>query len=300
MDAERSMITLADGRTVEVLTEGPPDGLPLVIHHGTPGGGLVTYPPKAEAELARGLRAIHFARPGYGDSTPQPGRAVADVAGDVEGILDALGVATFITWGASGGGPHALACAALLPDRCLAAATIAGVAPSDAEGLDWLAGMGPENIEEFGAAQRGEADLTAFLEKEAAGLGNLTGADIIDGLGGLIGDADKAVLTGEYADYQASALKASVRTGIAGWRDDDIAFVADWGFPLGPAGLPVPVALWQGDDDRMVPFSHGQWLAARVPGAQVHLLPGEGHLSLAERHYGEILDDLLRLAGLGG
>ncbi len=260
----------------------------------------MTYPPKAEAELARGLRAIHFARPGYGDSTPQPGRAVADVAGDVEGILDALGVATFITWGASGGGPHALACAALLPDRCLAAATIAGVAPSDAEGLDWLAGMGPENIEEFGAAQRGEADLTAFLEKEAAGLGNLTGADIIDGLGGLIGDADKAVLTGEYADYQASALKASVRTGIAGWRDDDIAFVADWGFPLGPAGLPVPVALWQGDDDRMVPFSHGQWLAARVPGAQVHLLPGEGHLSLAERHYGEILDDLLRLAGLGG
>jgi pimeloyl-ACP methyl ester carboxylesterase len=300
MNAERSTITMADGRTVEVLTEGPPDGMPLVIHHGTPGGGLVTYPPKTEAEVARGLRAIHFARPGYGDSTPQPGRTVADVAGDVAGILDALGVATFITWGASGGGPHALACAALLPDRCLAAATIAGVAPSNAEGLDWLAGMGPENIEEFGAAQRGAADLTAFLEKEAAGLGNLTGADIIDGLGGLIGDADKAVLTGEYADYQASALKASVRTGIAGWRDDDIAFVADWGFPVGPAGFPVPVAVWQGDDDRMVPFSHGQWLATRIPGAQAHLLPGEGHLSLAERHYDEILDDLLRLTGLGG
>ena len=298
MNAERSTITLGDGRAVEVLTEGPPDGLALVIHHGTPGGGLVTHPPKSEAELARGLRTVHFARPGYGESTPQPGRRVADVARDVAEILDALGAGTFITWGASGGGPHALACAALLPGRCLAAATIAGVAPSDAEGLDWVAGMGPENIEEFGAAQRGPADLTALLDKEAAGLGTVTGADIIEGLGGLIGDADKAVLIGEYADYQAAALQGALRAGVAGWRDDDIAFVTNWGFSLD--GLPAPVAIWQGDDDRMVPFGHGQWLAARIPGAQPHLLPGEGHLSLAEHHYGEILDDLLRLAALAG
>jgi pimeloyl-ACP methyl ester carboxylesterase len=314
VNAERSTITLADGRTVEVLTQGPPDGLPLVTHHGTPGGGLVTYPPKTETELARGLRTIHFARPGYGESTPRAGRSVADVAGDVAEILDALGAERFITWGASGGGPHALACAALLPARCLAAATIAGVAPSDAEGLDWLAGMGPENIAEFGAAQRGAADLTAYLEKEAAGLGDLTGADIINGLGGLIGDADKAVLTGEYADYQAASLRASLRTGIAGWHEDDLAFVTGWGFSFGSAapgaaavpgtagdaGAWAPVAIWQGDDDRMVPFGHGQWLAARIPGARAHLLPGEGHLSLAEHHYGEILDDLLRLAGRAG
>ena len=123
MNAERSTITLADGRTVEVLTEGPPDGLPLVSNHGTPGGGLVSYPPMTETELARGLRTIHFARPGYGQSTPRAGRSVADVAGDVAEILDALGAETFITWGASGGGPHALACAALLPGRCLAAAS---------------------------------------------------------------------------------------------------------------------------------------------------------------------------------
>ncbi len=294
MNAERFTVTLADGRALEVLTEGTPDGLPLVTHHGTPTGGLVTYPPDTEVELARGLRTIHIARPGYGDSTPHPGRTVADVAGDVVQVLDALGAETFITWGGSGGGPHALACAALLPRRCLAAATIAGVAPSNADGLDWLAGMGPENIEEFGAAQRGADDLNAFLEREAAGLRNLTGADIITGLGGLIGDADKAVLTGGFADYMAAALRAALRTGIAGWREDDIAFVSDWGFSFSPGA--APVAVWQGDDDRMVPFGHGQWLAAHIPGAEVHLLPGEGHLSLAEHHYGEILDDLLRRA----
>jgi pimeloyl-ACP methyl ester carboxylesterase len=294
MQTERLTIALTDGRTVEVLALGPPGGVPLVVHHGTPGGGLVPYEPKVETAVSHGLRVIHFARPGYSRSSPRPGRRVANVAADVAEILDALGAETFITHGTSGGGPHALACAALLPGRCLAAATIAGVAPSNADGLDWLAGMGPENIEEFGAARRGEDDLSAFLEKEAAGLGNLTGADVIAGLGGLIGDADKAVLTSGYADYMATALRAALRTGIAGWREDDFAFVSDWGFSFSPGA--APVAVWQGDDDRMVPFGHGQWLAAHIPGAEVHLLPGEGHLSLAEQHYGEILDDLLRLA----
>ena len=294
----RSTITLADGRRLAVLVEGPEDGLPLVTHHGTPGGGLVAYPPDTAQEQARGLRVIHFARPGYGESTPRPGRAVGDVAADVTEILDLLRVETFITWGRSGGGPHALACAALLPGRCLAAASIAGVAPRDAAGLDWLAGMGPENIEEFAAATRGPDALTGYLAKEAAGLVTLTGAGIIGGLGGLIGDADKAVLTGQYADHQAAVLRAALRSGVTGWHEDDLAFVTDWGFSPGPDA--APVAVWQGDDDRMVPYAHGQWLAGHIPGARAHLLPGEGHLSLSVNHYGGILDDLLALAGLTG
>ena len=294
MQTEHATIALADGRAVEVLSYGPADGLPLVTHHGTPGGGLVSYQPTIDTEMARGLRTIQFARPGYGQSAPRPGRRVADVAADVAEILDALDVETFITWGRSGGGPHALACAALLPGRCLAAASIAGVAPRDADGLDWIAGMGPENVAEFGAAERGPAELTTFLEKDAAVLATVTGADIIEGLGGLIGDADKAVLTGEYADYQAAGFRSSLRRGIAGWYEDDVAFVAPWGFPL--SGDLAPVAVWQGDQDRMVPFGHGQWLAGHIPGAHAHLLPGEGHLSLAEHHYGQILDDLIALA----
>ena len=168
-------------------------------------------------------------------------------------------------------------------------------APREAAGLDWLAGMGPENVEEFGAAEAGPAELTAFLEREAADLGSVTGASIIEGLGGLLGDADKAVLTGEYADHMAASLHASVGTGLDGWFEDDQAFVAGWGFSFGADA--APVAIWQGGDDRMVPFGHGQWLAAHIPGAQAHLLPGEGHLSLSVNHYGQILDDLLALAG---
>jgi pimeloyl-ACP methyl ester carboxylesterase len=309
MQTERLTIALTDGRTVEVLALGPPGGLPLVVHHGTPGGGLVPYEPAAEVAIDHGLRVIHFARPGYSRSSPRPGRRVASVAGDVAEILDALGAETFVTHGTSGGGPHALACAYLLPGRCLAAASIAGVAPRDAEGLDWLAGMGPENIEEFAAAESSPADLTAFLEKEGGALGAVTGGDIIAGLGGLIDDADKAVLTGEFADYRAAALRAAVARGIAGWYEDDMAFASDWGFDLGPDSAPVtgvpdpgdgaaPIAVWQGDQDRMVPFSHGQWLAAHLPNTRVHLLPGEGHISLEHHHYDDILTDLLDLAGI--
>ncbi len=309
MQTERLTIALTDGRTVEVLALGPPGGLPLVVHHGTPGGGLVPYAPKTEQAVRRGLRVIHFSRPGYGRSSPRPGRRVANVADDVAEILDALGAETFVTHGTSGGGPHALACAYLLPGRCLAAASISGVAPRDADGLDWLAGMGPENSEEFGAAESSPGDLTAFLEKEAGALGAITGGDIVAGLGGLIDNADKAVLTGEYADYMAASLRAAVARGVAGWYEDDMAFVSDWGFEIGPSTSPVtgvpdqgdqlaPVAVWQGDQDRMVPFGHGQWLGRHLPGARVHLMPGEGHISLEHHHYDEILADLLDMAGL--
>src|ERR1700761_6824410 len=265
MQTERLTIALTDGRTVEVVALGPPGAIPLVVHHGTPGGGLVDYQLRTSEAIRRGLRVIHFARPGYSRSSPRPGRRVANVADDVAEILDALGAETFITHGTSGGGPHALACAYLLPGRCLAAASISGAAPRDAAGLDWSAGMGPENIEEFGAAERRPPDLTAFLEKDAAALGAVTGGDIIASLGGLIDDADKAVLTGEYADYMAAGLRAAVARGIAGWDGADLAFASGGGFDPAPPPPPVPgtpapppppapVAVWQGDQDRMVPF----------------------------------------------
>jgi pimeloyl-ACP methyl ester carboxylesterase len=299
LDTERRIVTVPDGRKIDVLMAGPADGLPLVLHEGTP-VGLVLYPPTVRAAQARGLRVILAARPGYEGSTPRPGRRVVDVAADTAAVLDALGADTFVTVGWSGGGPHTLACAAALPGRCLAAASVAGVAPYQAKGLDWLAGMGPENVDEFGAAAAGEAVLTQFLHRAAAALGAVTGADVAQALGGLVIAADQAVLTGEFADYVAAALRASMNTGIAGWRDDDLAFVKDWGFPLDPApGAPAaPVAIWQGDQDKMVPFGHGQWLAASIPGARAHLLPGEGHLSLTISSLDRILDDLLDLADL--
>ena len=291
---ERQLVRTPDGRDIEILVTGPDDGLPFVVHDGTP-VGLGIFKPTAEAARVRGLRPIQIARPGYEGSTPRPGRRVADIAADTTAVLDHLGSETFVTAGWSGGGPHALACAALLPDRCLAAASVAGVAPYHAEGLDWTAGMGPENIEEFGATLRGPEALTEYLEREAEALGEVTGEDVASSLGGLVSAVDVAALTGEFAENLAEGLRGAVRNGVAGWRDDDLAFVADWGFSLSET---ENVAIWQGDQDRMVPFAHGEWLAAHTPGARVHLMRGEGHLTMTVSAIDRILDDLLDLANL--
>jgi len=295
MPAEKITVPAA-GRQLDVLATGPPDARTVLLHDGTPAGLLAAPSFVARAAAERGLRLVQYNRPGYGGSTPDPGRRVADAAGDVAAVLDALGVAEFLTVGWSGGGPHALACAAGLPGRCLAAASMAGVAPYRAEGLDWLHGMAGENVAEFSAALAGAEALTAFLEPEARELAVVTGADVAAGLGDLASPVDKAALTGEFADYLAALFRAAVEHGVAGWRDDDLAFTADWGFTVAEAGQGAPVAVWQGDQDMMVPWSHGQWLAAHIPGARAHLLPGEGHLPLAQE-FGAILDDLLDLAG---
>jgi pimeloyl-ACP methyl ester carboxylesterase len=219
---------------------------------------------------------------------------VADVAGDVVAVLDRLGHDRFVTLGWSGGGPHALACAALLPGRCAAAATLAGVAPYDAGGLDWLAGMGPENVTEFTAAAAGPAVLDAFLDQEAAGLAEVTGAEVAAALGGLVPPVDVAALTGEFAESVAEGFRAALSSGTSGWRDDDLAFVRPWGFDVSAIG--VPVSVWQGGQDRMVPPSHGAWLAANVPGARARLDPDAGHVSMLQAA-GAILDDLVTAAG---
>jgi pimeloyl-ACP methyl ester carboxylesterase len=293
METERRLVRLADGRDIDVLTAGPDSGLPLVVHQGTP-GGLVLNSSLGQAAAERGLRVVQAARPGYEDSTPRPGRIVADVVPDITAVLDALGAGQFVSIGFSGGGPHTLACAALAPERCLGTASVAGAAPYDAEGLDFLAGMGPENVEEFSLAARGADALTPFLDKEAEGLRGITGDQVAASLGGLISGADAAVLTGEFADELAAGLAGALRNGIAGWRDDDLAFVADWGFPV--LALAGRAAIWQGDQDKMVPFTHGQWLAGHIPGARVHLEPGAGHLTMTVTAIDRILDDLLDLA----
>src|SRR6266566_4298542 len=288
MEEERRAVRAADGRRLDVLVAGPAGGLPLVFHHGTP-GGLVPMPPLMTAAAALGLRVVLYSRPGYGGSAARPGRSVADAAADVRAILDSLGAAEFVTAGWSGGGPHALACAALLPGRCLAAASVAGIAPTSADGLAWLAGMCRENLTEFGAAQRGEAALAAFLEGQAAALALAAPADIAEALGGLVSAVDKAALTGDFAAFLAASFCAALSAGIAGWRDDDLAFFSDWGFGLSEAGR---AAIWQGDQDRMVPYAHGAWLARQLPSARAHLLPGHGHLTLTAACWPEILADL--------
>src|SRR5215471_15010090 len=177
MTAEKVIVRAAGERRLEAQASGPAGGLTLVLHNGTP-AGLMAAPGIAAAAAERGLRLVLYARPGYEGSTPVPGRRVGDAAADLAAVLDALGTAEFVTVGWSGDGPHALACAALLPGRCLAAASMAGAAPHQAEGLDWSQGMSSENLEEFQAALAGPEELTRFLEPVAREMAALTGADM--------------------------------------------------------------------------------------------------------------------------
>jgi pimeloyl-ACP methyl ester carboxylesterase len=289
MTAELRTVRTGDGRDLDVLRHGPADAYPLVFHCGTP-NAPDEFPQMFDAVDGRGWQLVAYARPGYAGSSRHEGRSVADAAADVAAILDRLGLGRFAALGWSGGGPHALACAALLPDRCDAVASLAGVAPYDAAGLDFLAGMGQENVDEFGAAAASRAELETLLAAWSETLSNVSADEIASSLGGVVDGVDRAALTGEFAETMARMVRRALSTGTAGWVDDDLAFIKPWGFEL--AAIAVPVSVWQGAHDRMVPFAHGQWLAAAIPGARAHLYDGEGHLSLVEQ-LPRILEDLV-------
>ncbi len=229
-------------------------------------------------------------RPGYGDSSRQPGRAVADVAADTAAVLAAIGAERCLVMGKSCGGPHALACAARLGGAA-AVLVSASPAPYDADGLDWMAGMGEENIAEFSAALQGENELRSYLLSEREQLKDVTAANIVASAETLLPDVDRAVLTGEFGEDLAASFREAVRTGVEGWLDDDLAVTKPWGFGL--EEISVPTMIWQGSADLMVPFSHGQWLASRLPAASAHLEEGEGHLSVELGELDRMLDELV-------
>ncbi len=283
-----SSLNLSDGRSLDAYIDDV-EGTPLVFHFGTPSSGL---PMDDHVDLARerGLRWISWSRPGYGSSTRNPGRTVVDVVADTREVMDQLGADRAYLAGWSGGGPHALACAALIPERVIGVSTIASVAPWGAEGLDFLDGMGAENIEEFGAALEGEEALVGFKERVWPVFRNVTAEEIGEAFGDLVDDVDRGALTGEFAGAAAANIREGLRDGYYGWLDDDLAFVRNWGFDL--LSIDVPVHIWQGAHDRMVPFAHGQWLAANCGGACVHLRPEHGHVSLVAA-FGEILDEMV-------
>lgn len=293
--SQRLQVPLPDDRELEVLVGGDPDGFGLLYHGGSP-SAVAEFAPLDETARRLGLRLVTYSRPGYGASTPRPaaGQYADDVA-DSARLLDHLGIEEFLTIGWSGGGPRALGCAALLPDRCRAAASLAGVAPYHAEGLDWFAGMAEENHAEYHAAEQGAAAYEAYLVEHFLPILSATAPELAAAMGGLVTPVDRAAMTAEFADWLARTFNNAGAQGATGVRDDGLAAVAPWGYDLG--SISVPVAVWQGRQDAMVPFAHGEWLAAAVPGAEAHLFDDEGHLSLVNR-LEEVLTDLERLAGL--
>jgi pimeloyl-ACP methyl ester carboxylesterase len=279
-----------DGRSLDLYLAGPADGDVLLFHSGTPSVPL-PYGPSIALMAERGLRYVAFSRAGYGSSTRHPDRSVGDVVDDARVVLDHVGAERALTIGWSGGGPHALACAALLPDRIRGVATLASVAPYPAEGLDYLADTGAENIAEFNAALEGPAALIAFKERNWPIFREVSADQIAEALGDLVDDVDRRSLTGGFAEFVAASFREALRESYWGWFDDDMAMIRPWGFDL--ASIRVPVHVWQGRHDRMVPFAHGEWLAAHIPTAIPHLFDEQGHLTIVIDSMGSILDELV-------
>lgn len=268
-------LILPDGRTLHGYDRGG-DGAAVMWHHGTPNVGA---PPKPLFALADelGLRWISFDRPGYGGSTAHPGRTVAGVADDAAALADALGLDRFAVMGHSGGGPHALACAARHPARVTAAVSVAGLAPFGVAGLDWFAGMGPTSHAALRAAQSGLAAKRQYEHEHADAPIDFT-------------TRDWRALEGPWC-WLGEVAAAGIASGPDALIDDDVAYVSPWGVDL--AAIIAPVLLAHGADDHVVPASHSAWLAAHIAGAEHWPLAHESHISAltAESHGA---DDALR------
>jgi pimeloyl-ACP methyl ester carboxylesterase len=283
-------IKTPDGRTLAVQEGGAPDGRPVLAHNGTPNSRQLYAPHVADA-AARGIRLISYDRPGYGESSPHPGRSIASAAEDVRTICSALGISRLAAWGVSGGGPHVLACAALLPDLVAAAASLASLAPYPAEGLDWFAGMGQENVDDFKLMLKDPVAARAKAAYDREGMLSASPADLHAQFATLLTPTDAAVMTGQVAEYLSLCIWDGLAPGVEGWAEDGKAMAEPWGFSV--TDIAVPVLLMHGREDQFVPFGHGEWLAARIPGVDARLLDRDGHLTLTESRIGEVHDWLL-------
>jgi pimeloyl-ACP methyl ester carboxylesterase len=274
-----------DGRVLAVEEAGDPNGHPVLVHGGTPNSRHL-YPPAAIDAAVRGLRLISYDRPGYGGSTAQPGRCVADCAADVRAICAELGIGRLAMWGISGGGPHVLACAALLPDLVTAVASLASLAPLDAEGLDWFAGMGELNTDDIRLILRDREAARAKLDAEREEFLAASPAELVTGLQTLLSPTDAAALNDGLADFLVYCDREGLAPGSQGWWDDGVAQSTPWGFEL--SAISVPVLLMHGRQDRFVPFGHGQWLAEHIPGVEARLFDHDGHLTLLTNRIPEV------------
>jgi len=274
-----------------VLERGVPGGRAVLVHGGTPNSRLL-YEPAVRLAERQGIRLISYDRPGYGGSDRDPGRSVASCGQDVRRIADALGIERLAVWGISGGGPHAIACAALLPDLVPAVAVLASIAPWGVEGLDYFDGMGDENVEELQLTLSDRAAGRAKHEQQRLESLAATAETIHTTMETLLSAADRAALTPALTQFLYEATQLGLAPGADGWWDDDVAFVEPWGFEI--EKIHTPVLLLHGRQDRFVPFTHGAWLARHIPGVEARLLDEDGHLTLIENHLESVHDWLLQ------
>ncbi len=287
-------IHATDGRRLAVSERGVPDGRPVLAHGGTPNSRL-QYEPSVQLAERQGIRLISYDRPGYGESDRDPGRSVASCAADVRSIAEALGIERLAVWGISGGGPHAIACAALLSDLVPAVAVLASPAPWGAEGLDYFEGMGRENVEDIGLMLKDREAGWAKHEQERLETLAATPETIYTTMETLLSPIDRQALTATLAEHMYRSTQLGLAPGVDGWWDDDLAFIEPWGFEFDQ--IKTPVLLLHGRHDQFVPFSHGEWLARHIPGVEPRLLDDDGHLTLVKNHLEQVHSWLLERMG---
>jgi len=272
-------VRLPDGRSVTVEWWGAPKGMPIFLLHGTPGSRSGPRP-RTSVLYRLGVRLISYDRPGYGGSSRHPDRAVNDAADDVRVIADSLNLCEFGVVGRSGGGPHALACAARLADRVRCAAVLVGLAPSDAAGLDWFSGMAESNVREYTGADKDRAKVEARLIDTAARI-QADPESLLHDLSPELAPPDHRVVNDVAIRRQLTETYAeAMRVSAGGWIDDVIALRRPWGFDL--SMIKSPVLLWHGAEDVFAPVEHTHWLAKQIEGATVDVQSGTAHFGAVE------------------
>lgn len=280
MEPLEHQVRTPDGRTLQVQEAGDPDGVPVLFHHGTPMSRLI-YRGWDETARAQHVRFLAYDRPGYGRSNRLPGRDIAACAEDVRAIAAALDINALGVIGLSGGGPHAIACAALLEDLVPRVVSLAAVAPFDAPGLDWFADTGASNVEETELFLSDRAAARVAFEADMAALMTMTPEESRLRYASIYSELDLRCMEGDFGTFLDASTKLGLAEQIEGPWDDEYAFVAvPWGFDLG--AIRTPLRLRQGRQDLMVPYGHGAWLAAHIPSAEPLLSEAESHLSLLD------------------
>ncbi len=291
MTYREELIDLPDGRTLEVATLGTPSGATIFFHHGTPGTTRALKMLEPLLELGD-FYLVTASRPAYGRSSRDESHQVASAVEDANAALAHVNRKRHVALGWSGGGPRALASAALDP-TCVGAVAVASVAPADVD-FDWTEGMGPENVAEFELAQKGGAAYEEYMEATGAAIAALSADTLYDVMGGLFPEVDRRALANE---QERATFVESMTYGFAnGWRgyfDDNVAMIEPWGFDV--TSIDKPVHLFYGDADLMVPPAHGAWLKTHVPKAVTHHRSSEGHISIVSEHFEELAETLADL-----
>jgi len=285
-----SILSLPDGRSLEYEEHGEPAAYTVLFHHGMP-GSVVFMPTVLGPLVDAGFHVITYSRPGYGGSSPHDGRSVLDTARDCVELLTHLAVDHYLTVGWSAGGPHALALAALDPGRVAGVLLIASFAPFEAPLPEFTEGMGAQNVVQFQSAIQGQTAMRETIRQMVTAIRDRSSADVAGEMSSLLPAADAAAMAGPYGADNEANMGYGLSDGEEGWISDLAALTSDWGFEI--ASVSTAVDVWHGEDDLMVPVSHGRWLSGRLTSARLHSVPDHGHVSIAVGGLDAKIDSLM-------